>query len=146
MIPEQADFHHSEALQPRHAACENPELWVQWFQGINHLIGLKCQGRRKFSNGHCDLILLYFYAPVTIVGGIKICPCLPVCLSVCLSVRPSVCPSVRHALRYRVCVFKLLPQFSMDLFETLHIFCGHIEDVHVGFGGARINFDRITAF
>ena len=21
----------------------------------------------------------------------------------------------------------------MDLFETLHTFCGHIEDVHVGF-------------
>ena len=34
----------------------------------------------------------------------------------------------------------------MDLFETLHICCGHIEDVHVGFGEARINVDRITAF
>ena len=29
----------------------------------------------------------------------------------------------------------------MDLFETLHTCCGHIEDVHVVFGGARINFD-----
>ena len=29
---------------------------------------------------------IIFYAPVTIVGGIKICPC----LSVCLSVRPFV--------------------------------------------------------
>ena len=28
---------------------------------------------------------------------------------------------------------ELLPQFSVDLFETLHTFCGHIEDVHVGF-------------
>ena len=28
---------------------------------------------------------------------------------------------------------QLLPQFSMDLFETLHICCGQIEDVHVGF-------------
>ena len=27
----------------------------------------------------------------------------------------------------------------MNLFETLHTYCGHIEDVHVGFGGARIN-------
>ena len=34
----------------------------------------------------------------------------------------------------------------MDLFETLHTCCGHIEDVHVSFGGARINFDRNTAF
>ena len=34
----------------------------------------------------------------------------------------------------------------MDLFETLHTCCGHIEDVNVGFGGARINFNRITAF
>ena len=44
---------------------------------------------------------------------------------------PSVCPSVRHALRYRV---QLLPQFLMDLFETLHTCCGHIEDVYVGIG------------
>ena len=34
----------------------------------------------------------------------------------------------------------------MDFFETLHTCCGYIEDVHVGFGGARINFDRKTAF
>ena len=26
----------------------------------------------------------------------------------------------------------------MDLFETLHTCCGHIEDVHVVFGGARL--------
>ena len=31
----------------------------------------------------------FFYAPVTIVGGIKICPCLSVCPSVRLSVRSS---------------------------------------------------------
>ena len=34
----------------------------------------------------------------------------------------------------------------MDLFQTLHTSCGHNEDVHVGFDGARIDFDRITAF
>ena len=34
----------------------------------------------------------------------------------------------------------------MDLFETLYTCCGHIEDMHVGFGGARNTFDRITAF
>ena len=28
---------------------------------------------------------------------------------------------------------QLLLQFSMDHFETLHTFCGYIEDVHVGF-------------
>ena len=32
------------------------------------------------------LCVFFYYAPVTIVGGIKICPC----LSVCLSVRPFV--------------------------------------------------------
>ena len=37
-----------------------------------------------------------------------------------------ICPSVRLS----IC---LLPQFLMDLFETLHTYCGHIEDVHVGF-------------
>ena len=26
-----------------------------------------------------------------------------------------------------------LPQFSMNLFETLHTLCGHYEDVHVEF-------------
>ena len=28
---------------------------------------------------------------------------------------------------------QLLLQFSMDLFETLHTYCRHSEDVHVGF-------------
>ena len=28
----------------------------------------------------------------------------------------------------------------MDLFETLYAYCGHIDNVHVHFGGARINF------
>ena len=27
---------------------------MQWFKRISHLNGLKCQDRRKFSNGHCD--------------------------------------------------------------------------------------------
>ena len=34
--------------------------------------------------------------------------------------------------------------FSVDVSQTLETYCGHIEDVHVGFDGARINFDRIT--
>ena len=34
----------------------------------------------------------------------------------------------------------------MDLFETLHTCYGHIEDVHVIFGGAGLKFYRITAF
>ena len=67
-----------------------------------------------------------FIPPVTKVGGIKICPC----LSVCLSVRPSV-RSSRFTVQ-SLCN-QLLLQFSVDLFETLHICCGHIEDVHVGF-------------
>ena len=50
----------------------------------------------------------------------------PVCLSVRLSLRSS-CFTV-YSLGNQ-----LLPQFFMDLFETLHTCCGHIEDVHVGF-------------
>ena len=50
-----------------------------------------------------------FYAPVTILRFAH--------------VYPSVCPSVRHAL----------PQFLMDLFETLHTCFGHTENVHVSF-------------
>ena len=34
---------------------------MQWFQRISHLNGLKSQGRRKFSNGHCDLIPLRIF-------------------------------------------------------------------------------------
>ena len=32
----------TEALQSDHAACEILEAWVQWFQRISHLNGLKC--------------------------------------------------------------------------------------------------------
>ena len=54
----------------------------------------------------------------------------PVCPPGCLSVRPSV-----HSSRFTVLSLcnQPLSQFLMDLFETLHICCGHIEDVHVGF-------------
>ena len=81
---------------------------------------------RVMIAGQCDLYCLSpcFYAPVTTVRGIKICPC--------LSVRLSVYPSVRHTLRYSLCN-QVLPQFSVNLFDTLHTCCGHIEDVHVGF-------------
>ena len=51
----------------------------------------------------------------------------PVCLSVRLSVRPFV------TLCGKEFVYQLLLQFLMDLFETLHTCCGHIEDVRVGF-------------
>ena len=67
----------------------------------------------------------YFYVPVTIVKGIKICPR--------LSVRLSVHPFVTHNGIAFVYGNQVLPQFSMDLFETLHTCCGHIENVHVGF-------------
>ena len=41
-------YSHSEALQPRHAACAIREPWVQWFQRISHVNGLKCHGCCKF--------------------------------------------------------------------------------------------------
>ena len=79
-----------------------------------------------------------FYAPVTIVGGIKICPCLSVCLS--------VCPSVRHALQYGVCVINSSHSFYW-IFLKPNIFVLDILKMCMWvFGGARINFDRITAF
>ena len=65
----------------------------------------------------------------------------PVCPSVCPSVRPSVC----HALWYRVCVIN----FSHSLWIFLKL-CIPVVDILKMcmwvFGGARINFDRITAF
>ena len=81
---------------------------------------------------HCQesypvpVIGLVFYGPVTIVRGIKICPC----LSVGVTVRLSMCSS--H-FRVKSLCNQLLPQFSVDLFETLHTCYGHIEDVHVDF-------------
>ena len=53
--------------------------------------------------------------------------------------------NVLHCQVWSLCN-QLLLQFSMDHFETLPTYCGHIEDAHVAFDGARINFDRITAF
>ena len=50
-----------------------------------------------------------------------------------------------HFRVWSLCI-QLLLQFSMDHFETILTYCGHIEDVHVGFDGARITFDSITAF
>ena len=34
---------------------------MQLFQRISHFNGLKCQGGLKFSNSHCDLILLQIF-------------------------------------------------------------------------------------
>ena len=41
---------------------------------------------------------------------------------------------------------QLVLQFSMDHFETLHSWCGYIEDVHVNFCRQKIIFDKIRAF
>ena len=65
-----------------------------------------------------------FLYPVTIVRGwIKICPY----RSVHLSVRPFI-----TLYSIEICN-QLLPQFSMDLFETLHTYCEHKEDEYMGF-------------
>ena len=65
----------------------------------------------------------YFYPPPRedSQGDIKICPCLS----------PSVRPFVT-LYGINLCN-QLLPQFSVDLSETLHICYEHIEDVHMGF-------------
>ena len=71
-------------------------------------------------------------------GGIKICPC----LSVCLSVRPSV----RHTLRYRVCVINSSHSFKWIFLKPCISVVDILKMCIWVFGGARINFDRITAF
>ena len=80
----------------------------------------------------------FYYAPVTIVGGIKICPC--------LSVRPSVCPSVRHALRYRVYVINFSHSFHWIFLKSCIFVVDVLNMCMWVFGEARINFDRITTF
>ena len=75
-----------------------------------------------------------FYAPVTKVGGIKICPCL------------SVRPSVRHALRYRVCVINSSHSFQWIFLKPCISVVDILKMCMWVFSGARINFDRITAF
>ena len=75
-----------------------------------------------------------FYAPVTIVGGIKICPCL------------SVCPSVRHALRYRVCVINCSHSFQWIFLKPCISVVDILKMCIWVLDGAKINFDRTTAF
>ena len=41
---------------------------------------------------------------------------------------------------------QLLLQFSMDHFETMHTYCGYIEDEHVKFCRQKIILDKIMAF
>ena len=75
--------------------------------------------------------MFFLYASVMIVRGIKICPCPSICLTVRLSVCLSVCPFVTlYGIEF---VLSAPPTVLMDLFETLHTCCGHIENVHVGF-------------
>ena len=52
------------------------------------------------------------------------------CLS--LSVHLSVCPFVAPLKKKSLCN-QLLPEFSSNQFETLHIYYKPIEDVHVNF-------------
>ena len=63
-----------------------------------------------------------------------------------LSVRLSVCPSVFHGLRYRVCVINFSHSFLWIFLKS----CIPVVDILKMclwiFGGARINFDGITAF
>ena len=70
----------------------------------------------------------------------------PVCPSVCLSVWPSGRPSVRHALRYRVCVINSSHSFLRIFLKPCIPVVDILKMCMWVFGGARINFDRITAF
>ena len=76
------------------------------------------------------------YAPVTIVrGALRFAP-------VC----PSVCPSVRHALRYRVCVINSSHSFNGSFLKPCIAVADILKMCMWVFGGATINFDRITTF
>ena len=50
---------------------------MQWFQRKSRLNGFEIQGRHKFSNGHCDLILLQIYFTL-----ISLTPKVPVILHI----------------------------------------------------------------
>ena len=59
-------------------------------------------------------------------------------------VRPSVCPSVAPL---KSLGNQLLPEFSSNYFETLHIYYKHFEDVHANFADKKkIFFDKIMSF
>ena len=47
----------------------------------------------------------------------------------CPSVRPSVCPSVAPLKKKSLCN-QVLPEFSSNQFETVHIYYKRFEDVH----------------
>ena len=80
-------------------------------------------------------------------GGIKICPYPSVCLSVCLSVRPSVRPSVRSSrFTLKSLCNQFLPQFKWIFLKPCLPVVVILKMCMWVFGGARINFDRITAY
>ena len=70
----------------------------------------------------------------------------PVCPSDCLSVRLSVRPSVRHALWYRVCVINSSHSFLWIFLKPCIPLVDILKMCMWVFGGAKNNFDRITAF
>ena len=109
---------------------------------VGHSITWKSYVKQLPDNNICLRTVIAFYARVTIVWGIKICPCLSVCLSVC----PSVRPSVRHALRYRVCVINFSHSFQWIFLKPCISVVDILKMCMWVFGGARINFDKITAF
>ena len=78
---------------------------------------------------------------------IFLCPCddsqgalrfAPVC--------PSVCPFICHALRYRVCVSNSSQGFIGIFLKPCIPVVDILKMCMWVFGGARNNFDRITAF
>ena len=64
----------------------------------------------------------------------------------CPSVCPSVRPSVRHALRYRVCVINSSHSCEWIFLKPCIPVVNILKMCMWVFGGARINFDRNTAF
>ena len=87
------------------------------------------------SVGHC--LSLFLCPSDDSQGTLRFAP-------VCLC--PSVCPSIRHALRYRVCVINSFHSFSRIFLKPCIPVVDMLKMCVWVFGGARINFDRITAF
>ena len=80
--------------------------------------------------------LWIFLKPCILVGNImKMCICLVEQKLFLTELRPFQLSHFGNFLHSRVWSLcnQLLLQFSMDLFETLQTYCGHNEDVHVGF-------------
>ena len=90
--------------------------------------GITCVLQTQFSR--------FFYAPHDdSQGALRFAP-------VCPSIYPSVC----HALRYRICVINSSHSFKWIILKPCIPVVDRLKMCMWVLDGARINFDRITAF